>query len=116
MYYSGEDAMMYLFLGLAIAAEVLATSLLKSTEGFTKLWPTVGVLALYAGAFYTLTQSLVRGMQVGVAYAIWSGLGTTLIVIIGVLFLQESITVTKVVGVALVVAGVVTLNLAGASH
>jgi small multidrug resistance pump len=108
--------MTYLFLALAIGAEVLATSLLKATEGFTKLWPTVGVLALYAGAFYTLTQALVRGMQVGVAYAIWSGLGTTLIVIIGVLFLQEPINVAKAIGVALVVAGVVTLNLAGASH
>jgi small multidrug resistance pump len=104
----------YLFLALAIAAEVVATSLLKSTVGFTKLWPTVGVLATYAAAFYLLTQSLIRGMQVGVAYALWSGVGTTLIVIIGMLFLQEPLTLTKAIGVALVVAGVVTLNLAGA--
>ncbi|MBN6051529.1 multidrug efflux SMR transporter [Nonomuraea sp. RK-328] len=106
--------MMYVFLALAIVAEVLATSLLKTTEGFTRLWPTLGCLAGYGTAFLLLTQALERGMQVGVAYAVWSGLGTTLIVIIGMLFLGEPLTVAKVAGVALVVAGVVTLNLAGA--
>lgn len=106
--------MMYLFLALAIASEVLATALLKSTEGFTRLWPTVTVLAAYATSFFMITQSLQRGMQVGVAYAIWAGLGVTLIVIVGVVFLSEPITLAKAAGVLLVVAGVVTLNLAGA--
>ncbi|NUW32005.1 multidrug efflux SMR transporter [Nonomuraea sp. SMC257] len=106
--------MMYVFLALAIVAEVVATSLLKTTEGFTRLWPTLGCLAGYGAAFLLLTQALERGMQVGVAYAVWSGLGTTLIVIIGMLFLGEPLTAAKVAGVVLVVAGVVTLNLAGA--
>ncbi|MBT2233294.1 multidrug efflux SMR transporter [Nonomuraea sp. NEAU-A123] len=106
--------MMYVFLALAIAGEVLATSLLKSTEGFTRLWPSLACLAGYAASFYMLTQALMRGMQVGIAYAVWAGLGTTLIVTIGVLFLHEPLTAAKVAGVALVVAGVVTLNLAGA--
>jgi small multidrug resistance pump len=103
----------YLYLLLAIAVEVVATSLLKLSDGFTKLWPTVGSLAGYAVAFMLLAL-VVRDMSVGVAYAVWSGLGTAAIVAIGVLFLNESVTATKVAGVLLVIGGVVTLNLGGA--
>jgi small multidrug resistance pump len=105
--------MAWVFLGVAIALEVVATSLLKSTEGFTRLWPTVACLVGYAGAFYALTLSL-RELQVGTAYAMWSGIGTAAIATIGVVFLHEPLTVTKVVGIVLVVAGVVVLNLGGA--
>nr|WP_223187259.1 multidrug efflux SMR transporter [Streptomyces sp. CBMA29] len=101
-------------LGLAIVAEVLGTSLLKSTEGFTRLWPTVVCLVAYAGAFVALAVAVQKGLQVSVGYAVWSGLGTTLIVIIGALFLGEPVTAVKVLGVALVVAGVAVLNLSGA--
>lgn len=106
--------MAYLFLTGAILVEVLATSLIKSTEGFTRLWPTLGCLAGYAAALVLLAQAIERGMQVGIGYAVWAALGTTLIVVIGVLFLNEPLTAAKVAGVALVVAGVVTLNLSGA--
>ncbi|WP_433508633.1 DMT family transporter [Nonomuraea sp. CA-143628] len=105
---------MYAFLALAIVAEVVGTSLLKSTEGFTRLWPTVACLAAYVVAFVALSQGIARGMQIGVAYAVWAGLGTALIVMIGVLFLGEPISATKLLGVALVIAGVITLNLRGA--
>jgi small multidrug resistance pump len=105
--------MAWVFLGVAIALEVVATSLLKSTDGFTRLWPTVACLVGYAGAFYALTLSL-RELQVGTAYAMWSGIGTAAIATIGVVFLHEPLTVTKVVGIVLVVAGVVVLNLGGA--
>jgi small multidrug resistance pump len=105
--------MPWVFLGVAIALEVVATSLLKSTEGFTRLWPTVACLAGYAGAFYALTQSL-RELQVGIAYAMWSGIGTAAIAAIGVAFLGEPLSLAKVAGVVLVVAGVVVLNLGGA--
>ena len=105
--------MAWLFLIGAIACEVVATSLLKSTAGFTRLWPTVACLAGYAGAFYALTLSL-RELQVGTAYAMWSGIGTAAIATIGVVFLHEPLTVAKVVGIVLVVAGVVVLNLGGA--
>ena len=105
--------MAWVFLGVAIALEVVATSLLKSTDGFTRLWPTVACLAGYAGAFYALTLSL-RELQVGTAYAMWSGIGTAAIATIGVVFLHEPLTVTKVAGIVLVVAGVVVLNLGGA--
>ncbi|MER6944494.1 multidrug efflux SMR transporter [Nonomuraea sp. NPDC000554] len=106
--------MPYVFLGLAIVAEVLGTSLLKTTDGFTRLWPTMACLVAYAGAFFALALAIQQGLKVGVGYAVWSGLGTTLIVVIGALFLGESITVPKAVGVALVIAGVVVLNLGGA--
>ncbi|WP_031509198.1 DMT family transporter [Streptomyces megasporus] len=106
--------MPYVFLVLAIVAEVVGTSLLKATEGFTRLWPTVACLASYGAAFLALATAIARGMNVGVGYAMWSGLGTTLIVLIGALFLNEPLTAVKVLGVALVVAGVVVLNLEGA--
>ncbi len=105
--------MAYLFLLGAIAAEVVATSLLKATDGFTRLWPTVACLAGYAVSFVLLAQA-VKGVPVGVAYAMWSALGTAAIVAIGAVFLGEPITVVKVVGVGLIIAGVVTLNLGGA--
>ena len=105
--------MVYVYLLLAIAVEVVATSLLKVSDGFSKLWPTIGSLAGYGVAF-ALLALVVRDMSVGVAYAVWSGLGTAAIVAIGVLFLHESVTATKVAGVLLVIGGVVTLNLGGA--
>jgi small multidrug resistance pump len=103
----------YVFLLGAIGAEVAATSLLKSTDGFTRLWPTVAVLSGYAISFVALSQA-VKGVQVGVAYAVWSALGTAAIVGIGALFLGEPITLVKTIGVSLIIAGVVTLNLGGA--
>jgi small multidrug resistance pump len=104
----------YLFLFGAIAAEVCATSLLKSTEGFTRLWPTVVCLTGYAISFACLSQA-VKGVPVGVAYALWSALGTAAIVTIGAVFLGEPITLPKVIGVVLIIAGVITLNLTGSS-
>ncbi|OLF14484.1 ligand-binding protein SH3 [Actinophytocola xinjiangensis] len=107
--------MPYLFLACAILFEVVATSLLKTTDGFSRLWPTVLVLALYAGSFAWLSLA-VRQVPVGVAYAMWAGLGTALIVAIGVVFLGESIDLAKVLGVLLIIGGVVTLNLGGAAQ
>jgi small multidrug resistance pump len=106
--------MPYLFLFVAIALEVVATSLLKATEGFTKLWPTVATLTGYTGAFAALAWAVQQELPVGLAYAMWAGLGTAAIVAIGVLFLDEPLSPQKVVGIALVVGGVVVLNLGGA--
>lgn len=105
--------MAYLFLVAAIAAEVVGTSLLKSTDGFSRLWPTVACLSVYALAFAGLAQA-VKDLPVGVVYAMWSGLGTAAIVAIGATFLGEPLSLPKVVGVALVISGVVILNLGGA--
>jgi small multidrug resistance pump len=104
----------YLFLFIAIFAEVAATSLLKSTEGFTRLWPTAVCLLGYAVSFALLALSIARGMQTDVAYALWSAIGTAAIVLIAVLFLGSPMSVAKVVGVGLIIAGVLTLNLGGA--
>ena len=106
--------MNYLFLICAIVAEVVATSLLKSTEGFSRLLPTVACLVGYAIAFALLALSISRGIQTDVAYALWSAIGTAAIVLIAVLFLGSPVSVAKVVGVGLIIAGVLTLNLAGA--
>ncbi|GAA2706056.1 DMT family transporter [Micromonospora olivasterospora] len=104
--------MAYLFLLAAIAAEVVGTSLLKATHGFTRPWPTLGLAVAYLTAFGLLSLA-VRDIPVGVAYAMWSGLGTAAIVAIGAAFLGEPLSVAKVVGVGLVIAGVVVLNLGG---
>ncbi|OLR92716.1 ligand-binding protein SH3 [Actinokineospora bangkokensis] len=87
---------------------------MKYTEGFTRLWPTLAVLTGYGIAFTALAQALKAGLEVGVGYAIWSGLGTVAIVAIGVVLLGEQLSITKVLGILLVVAGVVLLNLGGA--
>lgn len=106
--------MTYLYLLGAIFAEVGSTSLLKSTEGFSRLWPTVLCLAGYAASFALLAVSISRGMQTDVAYALWSAIGTAMIVAIAVIFLGSPLSAGKVVGVALIIAGVVTVNLSGA--
>ena len=103
----------YLFLLGAITAEVIGTSLLKATDGFTRLWPTLGVAVAYLSSFGLLSLT-VRDIPVGVAYAIWSGLGTAAIMAIGAAFLGEPLSLAKVVGAGLVIAGVVVLNLGGA--
>lgn len=105
--------MPYLFLVAAIALEVAGTSLLPATEGFSRRLPTLACLASYAGAFALLAET-VRHIPVGVAYAMWAGLGTAAIVTIGVVFLGESVSIVKVAGIALVIGGVITLNLGGA--
>ncbi|XVX22016.1 DMT family transporter [Actinomycetota bacterium] len=105
--------MTYLLLLAAIVSEVVGTSLLRATEGFTKLWPTLACLGSYALAFLLLSR-IVDHLPIGVTYAIWSGLGTVLIVAIGVAFLGDPMTWKVALGIALVVGGVVLLNLGGA--
>ena len=105
--------MAFLLLFGAIASEVLGTSLLKATEGFSRLWPTVICLAGYVVSFVLLAQA-VKSLPVGFVYAVWSGLGTVAIVGIGIVFLNEAVSVYKIVGVVLVISGVVLLNVGGA--
>ncbi|GAA2710756.1 DMT family transporter [Actinoplanes palleronii] len=106
--------MPYVLLALAIGAELLATSLMKATDGFSKLWPTIAVLVGYVVSFVALAQAIKGGLQVGMAYAIWSAVGTAAIVAIGAAFLDEPVTLAKVGGIILIIAGVVVLNLTGA--
>jgi small multidrug resistance pump len=98
----------------AIASEVVATSALKLSNGLTRPAPSVVVAVGYLLSFVLLAQALKLQLQVSVAYAIWSGGGTAAIAIIGMLLLNEPLTAGKALGIALVIAGVVVLNLAGA--
>ena len=105
--------MSYLFLLGAIASEVVGTSLMKASQGFTRLWPTVSLGVAYIASFVLLSQA-VKTIPVGVAYALWSALGTAAIVLIGAVFLHEPLTTIKIAGVSLIIGGVVILNLGGA--
>jgi small multidrug resistance pump len=100
----------YLLLAVAIAAEVVATSALKATDGFRRPGPSALVIAGYATSFGCLSACLRAGLGVGVAYAIWSGVGIVLIAAIGVVVYRERIDAAAVVGFALILAGVVVLN------
>lgn len=106
--------MTLLFLALAIAFEVTATVSLKLSEGFTKVVPSIVVVIGYCGAFFFLSQALERGMSIGVAYGIWSAIGVAAIAIIGVLLLDEKLTMIQVGGIGLVILGVMALELGGA--
>ncbi len=103
----------YVLLAGAIAAEVAATTAMKYSDGFSRLWPSVLTALGYVVAFLLLAQTL-KTVSVGTAYAIWAGLGTAAIVVIGVVFLGEGLSFTKFAGVALIIGGVVVLNLSGA--
>jgi small multidrug resistance pump len=105
---------MWLWLALAILAEVTATISLRYSDGFSRLGPSVLTVLGYAIAFAALSQALVRGMKVGVAYGIWAAVGVTLVALIGALFLQESLTWIQVGGIGLVIAGVLALELGAA--
>jgi small multidrug resistance pump len=98
----------------AIAAEVTATTSLKLSEGFSRLVPSVVVVVGYAAAFTMLSQALARGMDLGVAYGVWAAAGIALVAVIGALFLGESLTWVQVGGIALVIGGVMALELGGA--
>jgi small multidrug resistance pump len=101
--------MTYLNLAVAIVAEVIATSFLKSTEGFTKLWPSVVVVLGYAAAFYFLSLTL-RTMSVGIVYAIWCGAGIVLVALISWLILGQKLDLPAILGMGLIVAGVAVIN------
>lgn len=101
---------------LAIACEVIGTTALKFTNGFTRLAPSIVVVLGYGGAFYFLSQTLRLQMPIGTAYALWSGIGTAAMAVLGVVFLGEPLTAPRVLGVVLVIAGAVVLNLGGTGH
>lgn len=103
----------FAYLGVAIALEVFGTSMLRSTESFSRLWPSVACLGAYALSIVGLSLA-VRSLSVGTAYAIWAGVGTALVVAISTVFLHEPLTAAKTAGLALIVGGVVLLNLSGA--
>jgi small multidrug resistance pump len=101
--------MSWVYLSIAIVAEVAATSALKAAEGFTRVIPSVAVVAGYVVAFYFLSLTL-RSIPVGIAYAIWSGIGISLIALIGWLLYGQALDLPAIVGLAFIISGVVILN------
>lgn len=99
----------WIFLAIAIVSEVVATSALKAAAGFTRLWPSLVVVAGYAAAFYFLSLTL-RSIPVGVAYAIWSGVGVALITLIAWVFYGQTLDIPACIGLSLIVLGVVVLQ------
>jgi small multidrug resistance pump len=100
----------YLYLAGAIIAEVIGTTALKASDGFTKFWPSVMVVVGYGIAFYLLSLVL-KSIPTGVAYAIWSGVGVVLIALAAWLLQGQKLDAAALIGMALIVAGVVVMNL-----
>jgi len=100
----------WLYLGAAIVSEVVATSALKAAEGFTRPLPSLVVAVGYGIAFYCLSVVL-RTLPLGVTYAIWSGVGVALVALVGWLVYGQSLDLAAILGLTLIVAGVLVLNL-----
>jgi small multidrug resistance pump len=104
----------WLAITLAIAAEVMATSSLKASQEFTRFWPSVLVVVGYGTAFYFMTISL-RVLPVGIMYAIWSGLGIVSVSVLSWLLYRQSLDTPALIGMALIIAGVVVMNVFSSS-
>lgn len=104
----------YIYLSVSIVTELLGTTLLKYSNGFTRLLPTMGSLLAYAVCFYFLSLTL-RTVNMSVAYALWGGVGIVLTTVIAVTFMHAPINWGSILGIALILGGSVILNLFGAS-
>lgn len=104
----------YLYLLIAIVGEVIATSALKASEGFTRPLPSLVTAVGYGIAFYCLSLTL-RTIPVGIAYAIWSGIGIVLISLVGFLAFRQGLDAPALVGIGLILAGVVVINVFSSS-
>ena len=102
--------MAYVYLAIAIVAEVIATSSLKASDGFARLWPSVVTVIGYGIAFYFLSLTL-RSIPTGIAYAIWSGVGIVLISAVGWVWFRQALDLPAIIGMALIIAGVLVVNL-----
>lgn len=101
--------MPWFLLMIAIVAEVIATTTLKSTEGFTRLWPSVVVVVCYEIAFIGMSLSM-KTIPMGVVYAVWSGVGVSLVTLVAWLFLGQSLDAAGLAGLGLIIGGVVVIN------
>jgi small multidrug resistance pump len=107
--------MHWFYLVLAILSEVAGTVCMKLSAGFTKTLPSVLMWVFYAVCFAFLALTL-KKIDVGVAYAIWSGVGTAIIAAVGIIYFREPLTMMRAIGLITIIAGVVVLNLSGGSH
>lgn len=102
----------YLILAVAILSEVFGSAMLKVSDGFKKIMPTLGVVSGYVVSFYLFSLALMA-IPLSTAYAIWSGVGTALTALIGVIIYKEGFNIRKVLGLVLIIGGVVLLRLSG---
>lgn len=107
--------MAWVLLSIAIFAEIVGTLSLKASDGLSKLWPSLGVLVGYATAFTLMALSL-KKLDVGITYAIWSGVGIVGAAIGGLIFFDQQLSRMTILGMAIIIAGVVVMNLGGAAH
>lgn len=98
-----------MFLAIAIICEVVGTSALKASQEFTKLWASVLTIVMYATAFYCLSITL-RSIPVGIAYAIWSGVGIVLVTLLAIVLYNQKPDLPAVLGLGLIIAGVIVIN------
>lgn len=107
--------MHYLYLIIAIATEIIGTSFLKTSEGFTKLWPTIGTLLSFGICFYFLSLTI-KFLPLNITYATWAGLGLVLTTIVSVIVFKENVNLISIISIGLIIVGVVLLNIFGANH
>jgi small multidrug resistance pump len=107
--------MSWLYLVLAIVLEVSGTTSMKLSQGFTQMLPSILMFLFYGLSLGALTLAL-KSIDVSVAYAVWSGLGTALIATVGILWLKEPLNTLKIVSLMLIIIGVIGLNLSGGMH
>ena len=107
--------MHYLYLFISIATEIIGTSFLKTSEGFTKLWPTLGTLLSFGICFYFLSLTI-KFLPLNITYAPWAGLGVVVTTIISVIIFTENVNLISIISIGLIVIGVVLLNVFGESH
>ncbi|MBI5878224.1 MAG: multidrug efflux SMR transporter [Chloroflexi bacterium] len=106
--------MSWVYLMIAIVSEVIATSTLKATAGFTRLIPSVIVVLGYGASFYFLSLTLDE-IPVGISYAIWSGIGIVLIAVIGLVVYKQALSIPEIIGLVLIGVGIVVINLSSSS-
>ncbi|CAB4904831.1 unannotated protein [freshwater metagenome] len=107
--------MAWVLLSIAIAAEIVGTLCLKASDGLSKLLPSIGVFFGYATAFTLMAMSL-KKLDVGITYAIWSGVGIIGAAVGGVIFFNQQLSRMNIVGMVIIIVGVVIMNLGGAAH
>lgn len=102
----------YILLFIAIISEVFGSSMLKATDGFKKLLPSLGVIIGYGLSFYGLSITL-KTLPLGLTYAIWGGVGTALTALVGIIIYKENVDLKKILGFLLIIGGVILLNVGG---
>lgn len=110
------NIMKWIYLSIAVIAEVIATTALKESDGFSKIFPSILVVSGYGVAFYFLGLLLKMDISIGVVYAIWSGAGIVLVALIGYFIYQQQLNIPTLIGLGLIITGIVLVNVNTTAH